>query len=227
MPSMLVTGSNRGLGLELARHYAREGWRVHATCRDPAAATFLAAVAGDVNLHALDVCDAPAVQRLAVTLGNEPLDLLVNNAGIYGPRVSRPGAFDFAAWRRVLDVNLLAPLRVAEAFTEHVARSAGRCMVFVSSKMGSIAGNVAGGDHPYRSSKAGLNAAVRSLAVDLRARGVCAVVVHPGWVRTDMGGSAAPLAPADSVASLARFFERLSLAHSGRFFDLDGSELPW
>lgn len=227
MPCVLVTGANRGLGLELSRQYAEEGWRVLAACRDPGQATALAALPRNVTLHPLDVSDRQAARTLAEALGDEAIDLLIHNAGVYGPRDSELGHIDFAAWHDVLDVNLLGPLRVTEAFVQHVARSDLRRMAFISSKMGSIGANQAGGDYVYRSSKAGLNATVKSLALDLAPRGITVVTVHPGWVSTDMGGSRAPVSLPESASHMRRLFDRLTHADSGRFFNYDGTELPW
>ena len=226
MPTVLITGAGRGLGLEFARQYAADGWTVHAACRDPEAAAALRGLGDGVRLARMDVTAAEQVAELADKLRGVAIDLLLNNAGIYGPREYPLGQIDFAAWAEVLRVNTLAPLRVAAAFAEHVATSGWKRMAFVSSRMGSIEQN-SGGGYIYRSSKAALNAAVKSLAIDLAPRGVTAVVIHPGWVRTDMGGPGATIAPAESVAGMRRVFARLTPDDGGRFFDYDGSTLPW
>ncbi len=226
MPTVLITGAGRGLGLEFAKQYADDGWTVHAACRDPEAAATLRGLGDGVRLARLDVTSAEQVAELADDLRGEAIDLLLNNAGIYGPREYPLGEIDYAAWAEVLRVNTLAPLRVAAAFAEHVATSGQKRMAFVSSRMGSIEQN-SGGAYIYRSSKAALNAAVKSLAIDLAPRGVTAVVIHPGWVRTDMGGPGAAIAPAESVAGMRRVFARLTPDDGGRFFGYDGSNLPW
>ncbi len=226
MPTVLITGAGRGLGLEFAKQYADDGWTVHAACREPEAAAALRGLGGGVRLARLDVTSAEQVAELAGDLRGEAIDLLLNNAGIYGPREYALGQIDYAAWAEVLRVNTLAPLRVAAAFTEHVAMSGQKRMAFVTSRMGSIEQN-SGGGYIYRSSKAALNAAVKSLAIDLAPRGVTAVVIHPGWVRTDMGGAGATIAPAESVAGMRRVFAGLTPDDGGRFFDYDGSSLPW
>ncbi len=226
MPTVLITGAGRGLGLEFAKQYADEGWTVHAACREPEAAAGLRGLGGGVRLARMDVTSAEQVAELADDLRGEAIDLLLNNAGIYGPREYPLGQIDYAAWAEVLRVNTLAPLRVAAAFAEHVAASGQKRMAFVSSRMGSIEQN-SGGGYIYRSSKAALNAAVKSLAIDLAPRGVTAVVIHPGWVRTDMGGPGATIAPAESVAGMRRVFAGLTPDDGGRFFDYDGSSLPW
>lgn len=227
MSSLFVTGANRGLGLELARQYAGAGWRVHATCRDPDAAPALKALAGDVRVHRLEVTAADEVAALARALAGEPIDLLVNNAGTATQRGTSLGDIDYAEWERQMRINAMAPLRVAEALAANVAASQRRVMMFMSSRAGSIADNLAGGRYLYRSSKAALNAVVRSLAIDLIPKRVIVVAVHPGWAKTDMGGPAAPLETAAAVAALRTLVDRLEPHHSGRFLNYDGQELRW
>jgi NAD(P)-dependent dehydrogenase (short-subunit alcohol dehydrogenase family) len=223
MPTVLVTGASRGIGLELARQYAGDGWQVIAGCRDPAAAAELRALAGEIRIEALDVGDDGQIAGLAKRLGDQPIDILINNAGVYG---SSSGS-DTALWLDVLRVNSIGPLHLAERLAENVARSKRRLIASLTSGMGSIAQNDGGGYVIYRSSKAALNMAMRSLAAELRPRKVAVVVVSPGWVRTDMGGSSAPLSPQESVAAMRRLFDGVELADSGKFFDRDGSEIPW
>ncbi len=229
MPSILITGASRGLGLEFARQYAAAGWRVHASCRDPEGAGALRSLAADdaVTVHGLDVADGASVAALAATLAGEPLDVLLNNAGVYGGKNKDFGATDYGQWAQTLDVNVLGPLRVAEAFAGHVAAGGRKQMVFISSRMGSIAGNDSGGAYIYRSSKAALNAVVKSLSLDLAERGVTVVAFHPGWVATDMGGATAPLKPAESVAAMHKVIESLTSADNGRFVNYDGSDISW
>ncbi len=231
MSVVLITGANRGLGLEFARQYAAAGWRVHATCRDPERAQALAALAegagGAVAIHRLNVGDETTIAALAEALRGETIDLLLNNAGVYGGARKTFGDIDYESWIETLRINALAPLRVAEAFVEQVAASALRRMVFISSKMGSIAENASGDSYIYRSSKAALNAVVKSLAIDLAPRGITAVAFHPGWVKTDMGGPNALLEPEESVAAMRAAIERLTPADSGRFLNYDGASIPW
>ena len=226
MPSVLVTGANRGIGLEFVRQYAAEGWRVHAACRRPDAARELAAVEGDVAIHKLDVADDRQIAALSKGLATEALDVLINNAGVGGPREGF-GETDTAAWLDVFRVNTIAPVRMAERFIEHLMRGRRKLIVGLTSRMGSIADNTSGGYYAYRSSKAALNAAMKSLAIDLAPRGVAVVVFHPGWVKTDMGGPGAQIAPPASVAGMRRKIESLGPADSGCFFNYDGSPLPW
>jgi NAD(P)-dependent dehydrogenase (short-subunit alcohol dehydrogenase family) len=223
MPSVLVTGANRGIGLEFARQYAGDGWQVVAACRDPAAATALKAAKGDVRIEALDIGDDRQIADLAKRLGDLPIDVLINNAGVYGPS----SGSDTDAWLDVLRVNCIGPLHLAERLAGNVVRSKRRVIASLTSGMGSIAQNDGGGYLIYRTSKAALNMAMRSLAGELRQRKVTVIVVSPGWVRTDMGGSSAPLSPQESVAAMRRLFDGAKLADSGNFFDRGGHEIPW
>ena len=229
--TVLVTGANRGLGLEFVRQYAEDGWRVFAACRAPKAARELKELesrhAGRIAVHALDVTDGESVKGTSGRLRGEPIDLLLNNAGVGGPPGQKIGSFDYAAWARVLDANVLGPARIIEAFVENVAKGRDKRIVTVTSRMGSIADNSSGGSHAYRSSKAGVNAAMKSFSIDLAPRGITCVVVHPGWVRTDMGGAGGKLAPAESVKSLRGLIASLKPKDSGKFFNVDGKELPW
>jgi NAD(P)-dependent dehydrogenase (short-subunit alcohol dehydrogenase family) len=222
----LITGANRGLGLAFACSYAADGWRVHACCRHPEKAKALKAVEGDLVVHKLDVTDGLRVAGLARELADEAIDLLLNNAGVYGPR-SGFGETDFDDWLDVLKINSIAPLRMVERFIEQVARSERKLIVSISSGLGSIALNDSGGSYPYRASKAALNMVVKGLAADLAARGVVAVALSPGWVQTDMGGSSAELTPEESVAGLRAVIDGLTPADSGRFLNYQGEDRPW
>jgi NAD(P)-dependent dehydrogenase (short-subunit alcohol dehydrogenase family) len=225
MATVLLTGANRGLGLEFTRQYAAAGWHVIATCRTPQKADSLRGVAGSVEIHALDVTDFAAIKRLAATLAEIAIDVLIANAGISGPRAMTPDAIDEAAWTEAFRVNTMAPLALAGAFRAHVARSAERKAIAISSRLGSIGANEEGGFYVYRSSKAALNAVWRSFAIDHKA--LIAVVVHPGWVQTDMGGTAAPLTPTESVTGMRRVIAGLKEKDSGGFFAYNGEALPW
>ncbi|MFO1156164.1 MAG: SDR family oxidoreductase [Rhodospirillales bacterium] len=227
MPTCLVTGASRGLGLEFVKQYAAEGWRVIATCRKPEEAPALAALQGDVRIEPLDVTDFARIETLGRRLDGLPIDLVINNAGIYGPRVTRYDSVDYAAWPEVLRVNVMAPLKVTAVLAPNLAASGLRIAVGISSLMGSIEDNTSGGSYIYRSSKAALHAVTRSLAIDLRSKKIIVCVLNPGWVRTDMGGSAAMLDPFESVAGMRDVIARLTLRESGHFFNYDGTELPW
>lgn len=229
--TVLVTGANRGLGLEFVRQYAEAGWKVCAACRAPKAARELKELesrhAERIRVLTIDVLESKSVKDAAGTLRGEPIDLLLNNAGVGGPPAQKIGSFDYAAWAKVFDANVLGPVRMIESFVENVAKGRDKRIVTVTSRMGSIADNSSGGSYAYRSSKAAVNAAMKSFSIDLAPRGITCVVVHPGWVRTDMGGAGGKLAPAESVKSLRALFVELSPADSGKFFNVDGEELPW
>ena len=232
MPSILITGANRGLGLTFAKQYAAAGWRVYAGCRAPDEADTLNAVAattaGQVSVHGLDIGDGTSVAALAAALKGEPLDVLLNNAGIYLGKKEGFGETDYDDWLETLRINTLAPLRMVEALIDNVVASERKQIVLISSKMGSMADNATtGGAYLYRSSKAALNAVMRSLAVDLAERGVTVMAFHPGWVSTDMGGHDAPVTPAVSIHGMREVIETLTPADSGRFLDYEGKEVPW
>lgn len=224
MPTILITGAGRGLGLELAKQFATGGWKVVGTVRDLAKG---AALPKGVETHLCDVSDRRALARLASDLKGRPIDVLFCNAGIYGKRQQSVGNVDYELWPEVLRVNVLTPMACVEALVENVAASERRQIVMMSSRMGSIGENTGGGEVVYRSSKAALNAVTRSLAIDLRARGITVIAVHPGWVQTDMGGASAPLTPAQSIAGLKRVVEGLTPAASGKFLNHDGAEIAW
>lgn len=232
MSTVLVTGSNRGLGLEWVRQYARAGWRVYATCRHPEAAAELQRLAQDhteVHVHRLDVTRPDHLAALSATLEDDPIDVLVNNAGVYFEHWGRDplGAIDYAAWEETFRVNTLGPMRVTEALVEHVAASARRLVVAISSHMGSIADIHQPRDYAYRSSKAALNAAMRGLSHELAGRDVGVLILHPGWVRTRMGGEQAPLSPEESVTGMRALVDAFHPEWSGEFLRYDGRRLPW
>ncbi|MDX9768315.1 MAG: SDR family oxidoreductase [Ectothiorhodospiraceae bacterium] len=229
--SVLVTGAGRGIGLEFIRQYLAAGWRVHACARQPErsqALRELAAAHRDrLSVHVLDVANAAHVANLKATLGKMPLDLLINNAGLIGGEHQSFGDVDEATWIETLRVNTFAPLRLMEALADNVAASEQRRIANITSKMGSIDDNGSGGYYIYRTSKAALNMLTKSAAIDLAPRGITCVVLHPGWVRTEMGGPGAEITPEESVTNLRAIIDRLTPAQSGWFFDVDGSVIPW
>lgn len=226
MPTVLITGANRGIGLEFARQYAADGWRVLACCRKPAAADELKAVDGNVEIFSLDVTDDLAVRGLAGEY-DLPIDVVINNAGIYGPRGAEAGNIDDEDWDRVMRTNVYAPLKVAAAFKPHLARGERKLLVNISSRMGSIGDNTSGGNYPYRSSKAALNQVMKSLAVEWQPDGIAVLLFHPGWVQTDMGGESASITPEQSVTGLRRTIDSAGIRDTGRFVSYDGSDIPW
>ncbi len=232
MPTVLVTGASRGLGLELARQYGAEGWDVLACARAPEKAADLERLAaqseGRIAVHPLDVTDFAAIDSLARRLEGRAIDVLINCAGTMGSRGSAFGSSDFAEWSDIFRLNTFAPLKMAEAFVRHVARSEERKIVSLSTIMASMARNAMGGFYAYRASKAALNAVMVSLSIDLaRRHGIVAATLHPGWVRTDMGGPRAEIDPGTSVAGMRRVIASLTKERAGRFWAYDGSELPW
>ena len=218
MPSVLITGANRGIGLEFARQYSADGWDVVATVRQSSPELDVLGV----RVERLDMRDLDAVASFGERL--DSLDLLIANAGTYGPRSPRSAA-EGEEWLETFAVNTVAPYLLAQSVLPLVARSGGK-LVAITSKMGSIADNRSGGYIAYRSSKTALNSAWRSLAIDNRDK-VVAAVLHPGWVQTRMGGESAPLEPEESVAGMRRVIHDLGPDQSGRFFSYDGSEIPW
>ena len=226
MPTALITGCNRGIGLEFVRQYAADGWRVFATCRNPRGARELAAISGDVKIHGLDVVDDRQVKALAKSLATEPIDLLINNAGVGGPdaEFGKTSAND---WLEVLRVNTIAPLHVAEQFIGNLEAGRHKLIVNISSRMGSIADNSSGGSYIYRTRKAAHNMVAQRMAQDLKTRRLIVVVFHPGWVKTDMGGPQALILPKASVAGMRAKIAALTPADSGKFFNYDGQPLPW
>ncbi len=232
MQTILITGAGRGIGLELARQYIAEGgWKVLACCRQPERATELKALQassrGSLEIHSLEVRDGRQIAALATKLRGTAIDVLLNHAGVYGQRAEALGSIEPDTWRLTLEVNALAPLKICEAFVDHVARSDRRMMAAITSRMGSIADNSSGSHYAYRASKAALNAAMKSLSIDLAGRRIICVVLHPGWVRTAMGGTQAPLSVSESVTGLRKVMAQATLAHSGRFLGYDGAEIPW
>ncbi len=235
MPAVLITGANRGLGLEFARHYAGAGWRVFAACRASSPALDELAVSNQVERHILDVAEAAEVARLAHVLADETLEVLLNNAGYFG-RVGFAeggiqdqafGAVDYDDWLEVLRVNLLGPMRMAEAFLPQLKRGDRPRIVTLTSMVGSMGLNTSGGLYAYRTSKAAVNALMHSMSIDLRQQGVLAIAMHPGWASTDMGGANAEIEPAEAVRSAVRVIDRLSEEQLGQVISYTGDALPY
>jgi NAD(P)-dependent dehydrogenase (short-subunit alcohol dehydrogenase family) len=229
--TILITGSNRGLGLELARQYAAAGWRVLACCRHPDSAEDLRRVAAGcgerVTVHALDVTDSERICSLAGELNEEAIDILFNNAGVGGGDHQSLGRIDTTRWLEAFQVNCIAPLKMAEAFVGHVARSQCRIIATMGTRMGSLADNSSGSHYIYRTTKVGAHMVAKCLSIDLQGKGIISVILNPGWARTGIGGSNAPLTPAESVAGLRRVLVSLTMEDSGKFFDYRGQEVPW
>ncbi|XP_014680398.1 PREDICTED: C-factor-like, partial [Priapulus caudatus] len=203
MPSILITGSNRGIGLELVRQYLAQGWQVYATARHPKTATELQQLAQNnpeqLNISQFDVTNAEQRHALMTKLKGIPLDVLINNAGVYGQNNASFGNTDEDKWLETLRINTIAPMKIMEAFAENITLGEKKVIASISSKMGSMDDNSSGGSYVYRSSKAALNAVMVSAARDLKSAGITTVILHPGWVRTDMGGSSGEITAQQSV----------------------------
>ena len=224
MPTILITGAGRGLGLELARQYAAEGWRVIGTVRNAAGETELRKIGADA--FRLEVTNPNEAKKLASQLKSSPIDVLYCNAGVIGKRGAGFGKFDFQDWEDVLRVNLLGAAATIEALVDNVAASERKTVAVMSSRLGSIA-ETSGMTIPYSTSKAALNLLAKALAASLAARGIIVVALSPGWVKTDMGGEGAPLKAETSVRGLRKVIGGLRAGDSGKFLAHDGSAIPW
>ncbi len=237
MPTALITGANRGLGLEFTRQYLGDGWRVIAGCRKPREADALSALAdaeAALRIVRLDVADHDSIRRTAGDIGDQPIDVLINNAGLFGPKVGANndwrqsfGHIDYDIWRDVLNVNTLGPVKIAETFVGNVAVSKQKKIITISSQLGSIDDLDSEGLFAYRTSKAAVNMAMVTLAQQLSPQGIIVALFCPGWCRTDMGGDGAPLEPADSVADMRRLIAGLTLEDTGTFTHHSGKRVPW
>lgn len=213
----MIIGASRGIGLELARQYVADGWRVHATTRTLRKPGPLRALGENLVLHGLDVCNEGQIAALAEALSNEGLDVLIHNAGVMGTGMSRED---------VMRVNAQAPIQVAKAMLNAVTRGEQKKLVLMTSQMGARRGRT-GTLGTYGDSKAALNDKFRELAPGWHRQGVTAIVMHPGWVRTDMGGAGAPLSVEESVSGIRKVIAQLTRAHHGHFMTWDGREHPW
>jgi NAD(P)-dependent dehydrogenase (short-subunit alcohol dehydrogenase family) len=222
--TVLITGANRGIGLELARQYAAAGWHVIGTARKPDAADDLGALAAKVVQ--LDVTEPASVERMARDLAGTPIDVLINNAGIQ-PLMWKLDEIDFEAFQRALDVNLTGPVRVTRALLPNLRAARLKRIVNVTTNLSSIAGNTDGGFYGYRESKAGLNMFTKSIAAELGPEGFVCIVLHPGWVKTDLGGPQAPLEVEESAAGMLRVIDGLAPADNGTFWTYAGEQMAW
>lgn len=232
MPSILVTGSNRGLGLEWVRQYTAFDWQVYATCRFPEQADELALLArqhSNISIYQLDVTNHNHIQQLAQELQGTPLDILVNNAGVFFERwgTDTLGRIDYDSWLESFKVNTLGAVRVTEALRGNLASSDRRLVVAITSHMGSIQETVTSNDYAYRSSKAALNAAMKGMVYELEPLGIGVLLMHPGWVRTRMGGSLGRFSTEESVNNMRKLVENFKQEDSGRFYRYDGVIIPW
>ena len=226
--TVLVTGANRGLGLEFAKQYHAAGWKVIGTARKPAEAAALKAIGSGVRVLPLDVTSAQSVAALATALGKEPIDLLINNAGQgSGDNSDRLADTKIDEFERIMQVNAIGPVRVTQALLPNLRAGKGKTIVGISSGLGSIDWNRNGGFYGYRESKAALDMFMRSLAAELKGEGFICIAMIPGWVRTDMGGPEAPLTPEQSVGGMRKVIDGLKPEDSGKFWSHDGTNVPW
>ena len=230
MATVLITGANRGLGLEFCRQYAEQGWHVIACSRNPDDAFDLNNLAGhsNIQLETLDVSAFDQIDALSQKLANQAIDVLINNAGVYTDHNSNGfGHLDYQAWTKSLLINTQAPVKMAEAFLAQLKTGDKKLIVNISSLMGSMADNSGGGSIFYRSGKAALNAAMKSLSIDLKSQSVGVLIFHPGWVKTDMGGPNALIDAEQSVSGMRSVINNFSLDQSGNFVRYDGTPMPW
>ncbi|GAA4901177.1 SDR family oxidoreductase [Ferrimonas pelagia] len=228
-PTLLITGANRGIGLEFTRQYLHDGAQVIACCRQPESADALQQLAQQfpqqLELVGLDLSHPEQIPALADYLGERKLDLLISNAGIYGPKGLPLGHYQAGPFAEIMQINVLAPLLLVQALRPNFAQ--GAKIALLSSKMGSMDDNGSGGAYFYRASKAALNAIGKSLANDLAAQAHPVALLHPGWVQTEMGGPNAFISALTSVEGMRKVLDQLTLANTGRFLNYDGSEIPW
>ncbi|PSV38063.1 SDR family oxidoreductase [Photobacterium sp. GB-210] len=226
--SVLITGANRGIGLGLVKQYLSQGWLVHATSRTLETAVDLQDLAShnaDLIIHSLDVTNYEQLDQLATRLPS--LDLVINNAGYYGPKGYGFGQTDIEEWRRVFEINTIAPLKLIESLYPLLKNGTTKKIACMSSKVGSMAENTSGGGYIYRSSKAALNSVVKSLSNDLRDEGFTVIALHPGWVQTEMGGPNALIDIETSAKGLFEVIEQSSPSCSGAFINYDGKRIAW
>ncbi len=222
--TVLVTGANRGLGLEFARQYAAAGWTVVATARKPESASELNALG--VRVMQLDVADEASIDKLAAELKGVAIDLLINNAGIF-PRSGSLAEVDFEDVAQTYEVNTIGPMRVTRALLPNLRSGEMKTVVSITSGLGSIADNTGGRFYGYRESKAALNMFTRSLAAEFRDEGFTCVVISPGWVQTDMGGPNANLTPEQSITGMRAVIAKLTPADTGTYWNFNGETIPW
>ena len=230
MPTLLITGANRGIGLELCNQYLSEGWEVHACCRKPKKAKALNELADkhkQLSIHELEVTNYKQMDALKKALKGRPVDILINNAGVHALGASQFGKTDDKAWEEAVAVNLISPMKMMEHFVENIAMSEKKIIASMSSKMGSMDDNTSGGAYAYRATKAALNAVMVSAAHDLRHLDITALILHPGWVRTDMGGPHGEISVEESCTMLRKILGECDITDSGKFFDIDGTVIPW
>ncbi len=231
MPRVLITGSSRGIGFALTKLFAERGWNVIATCRNPEGASMLHELVrshSQIRICELDVADFDSINGLKETLGDGRIDVLLNNAGIYGENSGQSfGGLNYPSWRETFEVNTLGPIKMAETFFEQVQNSERKIIATISTMMSSLTENLDGRHYIYRSTKAALNMVLKNLSIDMKPHGITVLILHPGWVRTDMGGDEAPLSPSESATGLYEVISNATLPDTGKFYAYDGRTIPW
>ena len=230
MTTVFITGANRGLGLEFVKQYAQQGHNVIACSRHFSQATELSQLAAlhtNIQLHELNVTDEDQISELTTVFKNQPIDVLIHNAGVGGFQCEALGDMDQKGWLEVLTVNTVSPMLITQALLANILASKAKTIIGLTSILASIDDNNSGGRYSYRASKAALNQIIKSLACELSDDGVKAAVIHPGWVKTEMGGADGKITPGQSITGMMKVIENLQTKHSGSFFVYDGTQLPW
>ena len=228
MATVLITGANRGIGLEMARQYAAAGDKVIACVRDPAAATELNEIAksGDVSLEKMELGDFDSITAMRERIGDQPIDIIINNAGWVGGGTQGIDDFDIAEWHRTLDINTIGPLILAREFKSNLAASGHGKLMNVSSQLAASTWPM-GGMLIYSTTKAGLSKITQILAIDWKDEPITVAVMHPGWVKTDMGGPNAQLTPEESAEGIRNVIAGMTKEDSGKFYKWNGEIHPW
>jgi NAD(P)-dependent dehydrogenase (short-subunit alcohol dehydrogenase family) len=236
MPTVMVTGANRGIGYEHVAQYAQKKWKVIACARQPEKAIDLLQLqdkyGANFIIEELEVTNHNQVDDLSQKYSNTAIDIFINNAGTGGPE-GMPGAMDYQKidnmnyqiWRDILEVNLLAPFKVATSFHKQISISDKKTLIMMSSDLGSVSQNTFGGLYSYRASKSGLNIVAKGMSNEWK--DIIVVALAPGWCRTYLGGAEAEIDPIDSVADQQKMFESLTESDSGKFLDRFGNKVPW
>ena len=228
--SILITGTNRGIGLEFVKHYLKNNEKVIATCRNRNSAKDLLELkntTSNLSLLELDVSKPNSIDEFTSKIADHPIDTFINNAGIFGPRNIEIVNNDSKEWLEVFNINTIAPLIITQKILKNLRLGKDKKLVFISSKVGSIEDNTEGGMYIYRTSKTALNQVIKSLSIDLKEENFIVVALHPGWVQTDMGGPNALIDTKTSVKGMTEAIDNLTSKNSGKFYNYDGSAIPW
>jgi short-subunit dehydrogenase len=228
--SILITGTNRGIGLEFVKHYIKNNEKVIATCRNRNSAKDLLELENTTNnlsLVELDVSNPNSINNFTSKIAGLPIDTFISNAGVSGPKNIEFGNFDAKEWLDVFNINTIAPLIITQKILKNLRLGKDKKLVFISSKVGSIEDNTSGGMYIYRTSKTALNQVIKSLSIDLKGENFIVVALHPGWVQTDMGGPNALIDTKTSVKGMTEAIDNLTSKNSGKFYNYDGSAIPW